>query len=53
MYTGIGRRGYQDSIENNMYDLNAEVLSHKEDASISWYSKRERMARCTLLESTH
>ena len=29
MYTGIGRRGYQDSIENNMYDLNVEVLSHR------------------------
>ena len=29
MYTGIGRRGHQDSIENNMYDLNVEVLSHR------------------------
>lgn len=29
MYTGIGRNGHQDSIENNMYDLNIEVLSHR------------------------
>lgn len=31
MYTGIGRLGHQDSINNNMYDLNIEVLSHKND----------------------
>ena len=29
MYTGIGRVGNQDSIENNMYALNIEVLAHK------------------------
>lgn len=29
MYTGIGRRGHQDSIKNNMYNLNIEVLAHK------------------------
>ena len=29
MYTGIGRHGHQDSIENNMYDLNMAVLSHR------------------------
>lgn len=29
MYTGIGRRGHQDSLENNMYDLNMAVLTHK------------------------
>ena len=29
MYTGIGRKGHQDSIENNMYDLNMDVLTHK------------------------
>ncbi len=29
MYTGIGRYGHQDSINNNMYKLNIEVLSHK------------------------
>jgi len=28
MYTGIGRVGHQDSIENNMYDLNIAVMSH-------------------------
>ena len=27
--TGIGRNGHQDSIDNNMYRLNIEVLSHK------------------------
>ncbi len=30
MYTGIGRRGHQDSpIDNNMYDLNMDVMTHK------------------------
>lgn len=29
MYTGIGPRGHQDSIDNKMYDLNMEVLTHK------------------------
>jgi len=29
MYTGIGRFGHQDSIENNMYNLNMEVLTHR------------------------
>lgn len=29
MYTGIGRNGHQDSLENNMYDLNVAVLAHK------------------------
>jgi len=29
MYTGIGRFGDQDSIENNMYHLNVEVLAHR------------------------
>ena len=29
MYTGIGRSGHQDSLENKMYDLNIAVLSHK------------------------
>lgn len=31
MYTGIGRFGHQDSLENNMYDLNIAVLSHQRD----------------------
>lgn len=31
MYTGIGRVGHQDSIENNMYSLNIAVLSHEMD----------------------
>ena len=31
MYTGIGRRGHQDSTdENNMYELNVAVLAHRE-----------------------
>lgn len=29
MYTGIGRNGHQDSLQNNMYDLNIAVLAHK------------------------
>lgn len=29
LYTGIGRYGHQDSIENNMYDLNIAVMSHR------------------------
>lgn len=29
MYTGIGRKSHQDSLENNMYSLNIEVLSHQ------------------------
>ena len=28
LYTGIGRIGHQDSIDNNMYNLNLAVLSH-------------------------
>lgn len=30
LYTGIGRTGHQDSIENHAYDLNIAVLSHKQ-----------------------
>lgn len=29
MYTGIGPKGHQDSIDNPMYDLNMDVLTHK------------------------
>lgn len=29
LYTGIGRKGHQDSLKNNMYNLNLEVLNHK------------------------
>ena len=29
MYTGIGRNGHQDSINNNMYQRNIDVLSHR------------------------
>ena len=29
MYTGIGRVGHQDSLNNNMYKLNIDVLTHK------------------------
>ena len=31
MYTGIGRFGHQDSLKNNMYDLNIAVMTHKKD----------------------
>lgn len=29
MYTGIGRIGDQDNLDNKMYDLNIAILSHK------------------------
>ena len=31
LYTGIGRRGHQDSVDNKTYALNIDVLSHKKD----------------------
>lgn len=31
LYTGIGRVGHQDSIENRCYYLNIAVMSHKQD----------------------
>lgn len=31
MYTGIGRIGHQDSLDNNMYNLNIAVLTHKKE----------------------
>jgi hypothetical protein len=31
LYTGIGRYGHQDSLENKMYVLNIAVLSHKKN----------------------
>ena len=41
MYTGIGRFGHQDALENNMYDLNMEVLTHrKENRKLLIFEKR-------------
>jgi len=31
LYTGIGRKGHQDSLKNKKYILNIAVLSHKND----------------------
>jgi len=31
LYTGIGRIGHQDSLQNNMYDLNMSILNHKKN----------------------
>ena len=31
MYTGIGRYGNQDSLENNMYNLNIAVMTHRKN----------------------
>ncbi|MEG0834686.1 MAG: hypothetical protein RR413_04500 [Christensenellaceae bacterium] len=31
MYTGIGRYGNQDSLDNNMYNLNIAVMTHKKN----------------------
>ena len=42
MYTGIGRNGHQDSLENNMYDLNIAVLAHKaEHKHLLIFEKKE------------
>jgi len=42
MYTGIGRKGHQDSLKNNMYKLNIDVLSHKRDNnSLIVFDKRD------------
>lgn len=41
MYTGIGRFGHQDSINNNMYNLNMSVLTHtKENKQLLMFEKR-------------
>jgi hypothetical protein len=32
MYTGIGRIGHQDSVDNVMYDLNMEIMTHKKNS---------------------
>ena len=29
MYTGIGRKDHQDSLDNNMYSLNMDVMNHR------------------------
>jgi len=34
MHTGIGRTGHQDSVTNNMYKRNIDVLSHKHDKKV-------------------
>lgn len=42
LYTGIGRIGNQDSLENNMYNLNIDVLNHKRDKrSLLVFEKRD------------
>ena len=42
LYTGIGRRGHQDSLNNKTYALNIEVLSHKKNKkSLLMFEKRE------------
>jgi len=42
LYTGIGRRGHQDSLSNKTYALNVDVLSHKKDKrSLLVFEKRE------------
>lgn len=42
MYTGIGRIGHQDSVKNNMYALNLEVLTHiMNHKSLCVFEKRE------------
>ncbi|MCL2388634.1 MAG: hypothetical protein FWC89_13965 [Defluviitaleaceae bacterium] len=42
MYTGIGREGHQDSLKNNMYNLNIDVLSHRSNGdSLLVFEKRK------------
>lgn len=41
MYTGIGRVGDQDNLDNKMYDLNIAVLSHiKQGKKLLLFEKR-------------
>lgn len=41
MYTGIGRIGHQDSIDNVMYDLNMEIMTHKKNGrSLLLFSRK-------------
>lgn len=42
LYTGIGRVGNQDSLDNNMYKLNIDVLNHYRDSkSLLLFEKRK------------
>jgi len=42
LYTGIGRRGHQDSLNNKRYTLNIDILSHKKDKrALLVFEKRE------------
>ena len=42
LYTGIGRRGHQDSLDKKTYNLNIDVLSHKRDKrALLVFEKRE------------
>ena len=43
MYTGIGRFGHQNSLENNMYNLNIAVMTHKKTRSPYYFSKKENL----------
>lgn len=44
MYTGIGRYGHQDSLENSMYNLNISVMTHKKDnRPLLLFEKRQRL----------
>ena len=41
MYTGIGREGHQDSLNNNMYRLNIDVLTHKINGKLLLVFKKQ------------
>ena len=44
MYTGIGRYGNQDSLDNNMYNLNIAVMTHKRDGKpLLLFEKRKSL----------
>ncbi len=43
LYTGIGRTGDQDSVENHSYNLNIAVMSHRQQGkALLLFEKRER-----------
>ena len=44
MYTGIGRYGNQDSLDNNMYNLNIAVMTHKKEGKpLLLFEKRKNL----------
>lgn len=57
MYTGIGRKGHQDSLENKVYDLNLAVLSHAKQRRPLLLFEKQQQQYCFIgrykLTETH